>query len=364
MRLTEFPLPPKTLPFFRGGQLEKKREKNTRGIESESGEGILRKMTRNKEVAMPDRELYDKVLAVETQLNRVIRGKEDVMRLLLAAFFADGHILMEDVPGTGKTTLAKALALSVSAKFTRIQFTPDLLPADILGASIYSPKEGAFFFREGPLFTNLLLADEINRASPRTQSALLEAMNERQVSIEGKECVLNAPFLVIATQNPVEYYGTYPLPEAQLDRFAVRISLGYPDGEAELQLLLDRRRSDPLGEVRPVLDCAEILRIQEEVRAVEVEDSLARYMMELVRATRECSEIRLGASPRALLTLSRCAQSMAWLDNRVFVKPDDILVLIRPLLAHRLVMTLESKHAGIEAEAVLDDLVRKIKIPV
>ena len=209
---------------------------------------------------MPDRELYGKVLEVEKQLNGVIRGKENVMRLLLGAFFAEGHILMEDVPGTGKTTLAKALALSVSADFNRIQFTPDLLPADILGSSIYSPKEGSFFFRKGPVFTNLLLADEINRASPRTQSALLEAMNERQVSIEGKEHRLSSPFLVIATQNPVEYYGTYPLPEAQLDRFAVRLSLGYPDGDAELQLLLDRRRNDPLESVRPVLDCGEIRR--------------------------------------------------------------------------------------------------------
>lgn len=313
---------------------------------------------------MPDRELYGKVLEVEKQLNGVIRGKENVMRLLLGAFFAEGHILMEDVPGTGKTTLAKALALSVSADFNRIQFTPDLLPADILGSSIYSPKEGSFFFRKGPVFTNLLLADEINRASPRTQSALLEAMNERQVSIEGKEHRLSSPFLVIATQNPVEYYGTYPLPEAQLDRFAVRLSLGYPDGDAELQLLLDRRRNDPLESVRPVLDCGEIRRIQEEVRTVEVEDSLARYMMRVIRATRESGEILLGASPRALLTLSRCAQALTWLDNRMFVKPDDILLLIQPLLAHRLVMTLESKHAGIAPAAVLDDIVGKIKIPV
>ena len=313
---------------------------------------------------MPDRVLYDKVQEAKKQLNRVIRGKEQVLQLLFAALFAEGHVLMEDVPGTGKTTLAKALALSVTADFSRIQFTPDLLPADILGSSIYSPKEGTFFFRQGPVFTNLLLADEINRASPRTQSALLEAMNERQVSIEGKELKLIKPFLVIATQNPIEYYGTYPLPEAQLDRFAIRLSLGYPDEESELQILKDRRGNDPLEALQPVLDCDEIRRIQEEVRTVEIEDSLADYMMQVIRATRESNEIRLGASPRALLMLSRCAQSMAWLDSRMFVKPDDILALIQPLLAHRLVMTLESKHAGITPAMVLDEIVKKIRIPV
>ena len=313
---------------------------------------------------MPDRVLYDKVQEAKKLLNRVIRGKEQVLQLLFAALFAEGHVLMEDVPGTGKTTLAKALALSVTADFSRIQFTPDLLPADILGSSIYSPKEGTFFFRQGPVFTNLLLADEINRASPRTQSALLEAMNERQVSIEGKELKLIKPFLVIATQNPIEYYGTYPLPEAQLDRFAIRLSLGYPDEESELQILKDRRGNDPLEALQPVLDCDEIRRIQEEVRTVEIEDSLADYMMQVIRATRESNEIRLGASPRALLMLSRCAQSMAWLDSRMFVKPDDILALIQPLLAHRLVMTLESKHAGITPAMVLEEIVKKIRIPV
>lgn len=313
---------------------------------------------------MPDTQLYDKVQSVKKQLNTVIRGKESVLELFFAALFAEGHILMEDVPGTGKTTLAKALALSVTAEFSRIQFTPDLLPADILGSSIYSPKDGSFFFRQGPIFTNLLLADEINRASPRTQSALLEAMNERQVSIEGKVIPLTKPFLVIATQNPIEYYGTYPLPEAQLDRFAVRLSLGYPDEASELLVLKDRRKSEPLETLRPVLDCNDICRIQEEVKAIEIEDSLADYMMRLIRATREAPEVRLGASPRALLMLSRCAQSIAWLNNRTFIKPDDILPLIRPLLAHRLVMTLESRHAGITASAVLENIAKKIKIPV
>ncbi len=308
--------------------------------------------------------LHEKVNAVRRQLASVIRGKEETFDLLLTALFAGGHILMEDVPGVGKTTLAKALAASVDAQFNRIQFTPDLLPADILGSSIFSPKEGAFFFRKGPIFTNFLLADEINRASPRTQSALLEAMNERQVSIDSHVEKLAEPFLVIATQNPVEYYGTYPLPEAQLDRFAVQISLGYPDEEAEMALLMDRKIVDPLDSIQPILDCREVCAISAEVHTVEVEHSITEYMLQVIRSTRDTPEIRLGASPRALLTLSRCAQAAAWLDERVFVRPDDVKKLLVPVLAHRLVMTLESKHAGISATEVLEGIIQKARIPV
>ena len=308
--------------------------------------------------------LLEKARQAQLQVGRVIRGKPDAVRLLFTALFAEGHVLMEDVPGVGKTTLAKALAFTVGMEFSRVQFTPDLLPADILGASVYSPKDGTFTLRKGPIFTHLLLADEINRASPRTQSALLEAMNEHQVSIDGKIEKLAEPFLVIATENPVEYCGTYPLPEAQLDRFAVQLTLGYPDAESELALLADRRKTDPLDGLQPVLSLQELLQIAEQVRAVELEDSVASYMQTIIRTTREMPEFRLGGSPRALLTLSRCAQAAAWLDGRNFVTPEDVRKLVRPVLAHRMILTLESKHAGVIPGELLDGILKKIKVPV
>ena len=307
--------------------------------------------------------LYEKAETARRQVETVIRGKTDAVRLLFTALFAGGHVLMEDVPGVGKTTLAKALAAAVGMEFSRIQFTPDLLPTDILGASVYSPKDGTFTFRKGPVFTHLLLADEINRASPRTQSALLEAMNERQVSIDGQIKKLEEPFLVIATENPVEYYGTFPLPEAQLDRFAVQLSLGYPDLEAERGLLMDRRQSDPLDGLSPVLNLNELRQIAGEVKRVAVENSVMNYMLEIIRATREVPEFRLGASPRASLILERCAQSAAWMDRRNFITPEDVRKLIHPVLAHRMILTLDSKHAGVVPEEILDGILKKIKVP-
>ncbi len=298
------------------------------------------------------------------QVGRVIRGKSGVIRLLFTSLFAEGHVLMEDVPGVGKTTLAKALARTVGMEFSRIQFTPDLLPADILGASVYSPKDGTFTFRKGPVFTQLLLADEINRASPRTQSALLEAMNERQISIDGRMEPLADPFLVIATENPVEYYGTFPLPEAQLDRFAVRLTLGYPDPDAERNLFLDRRTSDPLDSLIPVLSLPELRQISAEVRTVAMEDSVMDYLQTIIRTTRETPEFRLGASPRAMLILGRCAQAAAWQDGRDFTTPEDIRSLVRPVLAHRMILTLEAKHAGVIPGEILDGMLKKIKVPV
>lgn len=307
--------------------------------------------------------LHEKADAARHQVETVIRGKSAAVELLFTALFAGGHVLMDDVPGVGKTTLAKALAFTAGMEFSRIQFTPDLLPADIIGASVYSPKDGSFSFRRGPVFTQLLLADEINRASPRTQSALLEAMNERQVTVDGKVEKLAEPFLVIATENPVEYYGTFPLPEAQLDRFAVQLSLGYPDAESERALLLDRRKSDPLDGLQPVLTQDDLRRIAAEVREVAMEDSVTDYMLRIIQATREVPEFRLGASPRALLTLARCVQSCAWMDRRSFITPEDVRRMVHPVLAHRLILTLESKHAGLVPGEILDGILKKIRVP-
>ena len=242
-------------------------------------------------------ELRNKTVLLQENLAKVIKGKSNVIRLLITALGAGGNVLMEDVPGVGKTTLAKALAASIDGKFSRVQFTPDLLPSDILGNSIYNQQEAKFFFRPGPVFANILLADEVNRASPRTQSALLECMSEKQVSIAGKTSMLPDPFMVIATENPVEYQGTYPLPEAQLDRFMMQLELGYPDEEAEMQLLFDRLTSDPGAIIEAVLTCDEVAQMQIAVQQVNVEKTVAHYMLSIINATRHDTRITLGASP-------------------------------------------------------------------
>lgn len=307
--------------------------------------------------------MNDKIKRLMENLNSVIRGKEEAVRLLSAAFFAGGNILLEDVPGVGKTTLAKTLALSIKGDFSRIQFTPDLLPSDILGCSIFNPSSAEFVFRKGPVFTNILLADEINRASPRTQSALLEAMNEGQATIEGKTHPLPKPFLVIATENPVEHHGTYPLPEAQLDRFAMRLSLGYPDEAHELEMLYSRKDSDPLENIRPVLEKDEVAAIQAEVGKVSVERSVAEYMARLVRATRNDPRVRLGASPRALLTLSRCARGLAFTDGRRHTLPDDVKTLAIPVLSHRLSLDNKAKYSGVKASDVIVEILKNTDVP-
>ena len=308
-------------------------------------------------------ELRNKTVLLRENLAKVIKGKADVIRLLITALGAGGNILMEDVPGVGKTTLAKALASSIDGKFSRVQFTPDLLPSDILGNSIYNQQEAKFFFRPGPVFANILLADEVNRASPRTQSALLECMSEKQVSIAGKTSMLPDPFMVIATENPVEYQGTYPLPEAQLDRFAMQLELGYPDEEAEMQLLFDRLTNDPGTKLKAVLNCDEVARMQLAVQEVNIEKTVVHYMLSIVKATRHDTRITLGASPRALLLLSRCSQSYAFIQGRDYVLPDDVKAICTSVLAHRLVIENKVKYSGVSAIEIVEDIVKKTKVP-
>ena len=308
--------------------------------------------------------MNDLTQILKKNLESVISGKSDAIELLLTAIFSGGHVLMEDVPGVGKTTLAKALARSIDGIFHRVQFTPDLLPSDIIGSSVYNPKDGSFHFRKGPVFSNILLADEINRASPRTQSALLEAMNEGQVTAEGTTYVLARPFLVIATENPVEYYGTYPLPEAQLDRFALQITLGYPDEKSEAEIILARKEKDPLFDISHVINCAQLVEMQELVKKVEIEKTIADYMLAIVRTTRNDSKISLGASPRALLTLSRCAQAKAFIAGRSFVLPDDVKAITVNVLAHRIIPDNKSKYSGISKATIIKDVLERIETPV
>ena len=305
----------------------------------------------------------EKIRLAEAELNRIIRGKPEVIHNLLIAFVSGGNILLDDVPGVGKTTLAKALARLVDAQFSRIQFTPDLLPADIIGTNIYNPREGSFQFRPGPVFTNILLADEINRASPRTQSALLECMCEHQVSFGGISRELQAPFMVIATQNPIEFQGTYPLPEAQLDRFAMRLSLGYPSEEAEAEMLADRRSGDPADRLSPVIDGEEILELRRRAADVGLEQTVSNYLLELVRATRGEARLALGASPRAALVLAETARTAALLAGRDYVLPDEVRDLARVVLPHRLVLDSRSRYSGVTAAEIVEDLLGKIKIP-
>jgi MoxR-like ATPase len=297
-------------------------------------------------------------------ITHVIRGKPTAVEQVILGLLSGGHVLVEDVPGVGKTTLAKALSLSIRATFHRIQFTPDLLPTDILGGSVYAPSTGTFTFRPGPIFCNVLLADEINRASPRTQSALLEAMNEGQVSMEGQTFPLPDPFIVIATQNPVEYHGTYPLPEAQLDRFAMQIGIGYPEAADEITLLTDQRDHHPLLDLKAVADEAAVRTAQAAVRAIKVEASLAAYVVDLVRATRADARVRLGASPRASLMLYRTSQALAYLRGRDYVLPDDIRRQAPVVLAHRLSVDLKARHAGVSGADIVRDALASCRVPV
>lgn len=300
---------------------------------------------------------------LEENLASVIRGKGESTRLLLTTLLAGGHALLEDVPGTGKTTLAKSLARSISGVFRRVQFTPDLLPADITGSSFYKPQDGSFEFREGPIFTNVLLADEINRTSPRTQSAMLEVMSENQVSIDGKRRDLPQPFFVVATQNPADYHGTYPLPEAQLDRFTMRISMGYPDRESEIKVLFSQQDHHPFNDLKPVVTCEQVLAMQQQVRSVRVEPAVAEYIVRLVESTRGDARLRLGISPRGSLALYRTAQAGALIKGRDFVIPEDVRSLAIPVLAHRIVADTKAKYGGLRNEQIIEEALEKTAVP-
>jgi MoxR-like ATPase len=303
------------------------------------------------------------VSALRRSLTQVIHGKPDVIDLLLVGVLGGGHVLIEDVPGVGKTTLAKTLARTLRATFTRVQFTPDLLPSDILGAQVLDPKDGSFSFHRGPVFTNVLLADEINRASPRTQSALLEAMSEAQATVDGVSHPLPAPFFVIATQNPVDYQGTYPLPEAQLDRFLLRIGVGYPAPVDELRMLFARQRADPIAAVEPVATVDDLVRLQAGVREVEVKEAVAKYLLQIVAQTRDHRSLELGISPRGSLAFFRAAQARALLQGRAYVSPDDIQALARPVLGHRLLLTSQARYGGTTGDAILAQIVGAVPVP-
>ena len=301
---------------------------------------------------------------LKENLKTVIKGKDQVLDLVIIALCSGGNILMDDVPGVGKTTLAKALAFSINGTFRRVQFTPDLLPSDITGSSIFNPKDAEFHFRKGPLFTNIFLADEINRASPRTQSALLEAMNEGQVTVEGATNTLKKPFLVIATENPVEYQGTYPLPEAQLDRFSMQLEIGYPEEEDELEILYSRQEIEPLDNLKPVIDCNTICEIQEKVKKIKIEKSIGHYILRIIRATRENMDVKLGASPRAFLALTRCAQAKAFCNKRDFIIPEDVKTIASAVLSHRIILENKVKYSGAKKKDIFENILNKIEIPV
>jgi MoxR-like ATPase len=301
---------------------------------------------------------------IAQNVGRVIVGKVEVVELLLVAVLVEGHVLAEDVPGTGKTTLVKALARSLGCTFRRIQFTPDLLPSDITGLYYFDQKAGEFVFRPGPIMAQVVLADEINRATPRTQSALLEAMEERQVTVEGETKPLPRPFLVLATQNPVELEGTFPLPEAQLDRFLLRVALGYPEEAEEHEILLRHAATSPLATLEPVTTAEEIAELQAAAHTVHVGDAVRDYLVRLVRATRAHGLIELGASPRATLALYRSAQALAAIRGRDFVLPDDVKRLAGPVLAHRLIVSPQARLRGRSTAQILDEIVGSVPVPV
>lgn len=310
-------------------------------------------------------EIYnERVERVLSNINKVMIGKEDVATLSLVALLAGGHVLLEDVPGVGKTMLVRALAKSLDCDFRRIQFTPDLLPSDVTGISIYNPKEMEFEFRPGPILGNIILADEINRTSPKTQSSLLEAMEEKNVTVDGKSVPLKKPFFVMATQNPIEYEGTYPLPEAQLDRFILKLKMGYPNFFDELEILDKTSRNHPIEEIEPVMTKEELLSVQEEVKDVYIDKNIQEYIINLVTKTREDSKIYLGVSPRGSIALMKAAKAYAYVFGRDYVIPDDVKFLAPYVMSHRVILTSEAKYEGMTSEDVVENIVKSTSIPI
>ncbi|HZZ73754.1 MAG TPA: MoxR family ATPase [Pirellulales bacterium] len=305
------------------------------------------------------------VADLEANISRVVLGKAEVVRWCIVALLAGEHVLLEDVPGVGKTLVGKALAKSISGDFCRLQFTPDLLPSDILGSSLYNAKTSEFVYHRGPIFANVILADEINRTPPRTQSALLEAMSDRQVSVDGQTLPLPQPFIVVATQNPFEFEGTYPLPESQLDRFLLRIGIGYPDRAHEIRILTSHRQGEPVEQLEPVLNCAQIMSLQEAVRTVTVDESIHGYLLDIVDATRRSNELHVGASTRGALCLYRACQALALVEGRDFVIPDDVKRLATRVLAHRVIVKGFVQGGRRDAtESLMRRLVESIAVPV
>ncbi len=306
---------------------------------------------------------HDKIGALRQAIGQTIKGKQETIELAIVALLAEGHLLIEDVPGVGKTTLGHALARSLDCRFHRIQFTSDLLPSDVLGVSVYNPKMNEFEFKHGPIFANIILADEINRTTPKTQSALLEAMNENQVTIENATYSLPRPFMVLATQNPVEHHGTYPLPESQLDRFLMRIEMGYPDPAAERDILKRHTNGHSHHTFQPVLTPAEVVSLQDESRMIHISEEIVDYIIRLVNTTRNHPEIELGISPRGSVALFRATQSFALLHGRSFVIPDDIKHLAQPVFAHRLVLKRTGARARMDSRSVLKDILELVSVP-
>ncbi len=317
--------------------------------------------SRDEAIATSSTEVIDRVT---TNVARVVHAPADTLRLCTICLVAEGHLIIEDFPGVGKTMLAKALARSLDIDFSRLQFTPDLLPSDVTGVNVFNQRDNAFEFRPGPVFANVLLVDEINRASPKTQSALLEAMQEIQVTIDGATYGLEPPFMVIATQNPIEYEGTYPLPEAQLDRFTMRLALGYPPLAEEARMLAEQTTEPPLESLEPVASAADLLGAIAEARAIYVEESLNRYVVALLRQTRTTSRLALGASPRAGIALLRVAKARALADGRDYVLPDDVKAVAAPVLAHRVILSPEARSAGLTPGEIVQEAVEQTPVPV